>query len=118
MPDHDPRDPHGLPDWRALRRVAAEEAGISPEPPLGVGWPAGERVIGESMSDLELANALVRVTGHNRLYTVLMRLAGRLVCDADSGNDVLVITKGGAVVRGKCTEAGQDWVSVDVHGDN
>jgi hypothetical protein len=86
------------------------------------GGPIGDRerraVILGSMSDLELANELLRVAGYERLYRVLMRLAGRLVCDADAGDYVLVITRTGAVVRGRCSEAGPDWASVDVRGDN
>jgi hypothetical protein len=119
MPGHDPR---GGRDPYARRRAAAEAAGISLDPPPGIDLISGPgsalAVIDGSMSDLELANEMVRVAGYDRLYAVLMRLAGRLVCGAEVGDDVLVVTKTGAVVRGRCTEADQDWASVDVHGDN
>ena len=44
------------------------------------------------------------MAGYGRLYTVLMRLAGRLVCDADAGDDVLVVTKRYRDLGRACTQ--------------
>ena len=71
-----------------------------------------------SISDLELANELVRVAGYERLYAVLRAQAGRLPGELDAGDDCLAVTASGAVFRGKCVAAGPHLADIVVLADN